>query len=49
MTKSISLNVKINKIIRVNEMKNEYRNAADVRIKEIIISINMIVNNEKNK
>ena len=49
MTKSIFLNAKINKIIKVNEMKSEYRNAADVKIKEIITSINVIVNDEENE
>ena len=49
MTKSISLNAKINEITKANEMKNEYRNVADVKIKEIITSINMIVNDEENE
>ena len=47
--KSISLNAKINKIIKADEMKNEYRNAANIKTKEIITSINVIVNDEKNK
>ena len=30
-------------------MKNEYRNAADVKVKEIITSINIIVNDKENE
>ena len=30
-------------------MKSEYRNAADIKIREIITSINVIVDDEKNK
>ena len=47
--KSISLNVKINKNIKINEIKNEYRDVADVRIKEIITSINIIVDDRENQ
>ena len=49
MTKSISLNAKINEITKTDEMKNEYRNNANVKIKEIVTSINMIVDDESNK
>ena len=49
MTKLIFLNAKINEITKADEMKNEYRNAADVKIKEIVTSINIIVDNEKNE
>ena len=47
MTKSISLNAKINKVTKVNEMKNEYRDAADVKVKKIVTSINIIIEDEK--
>ena len=49
MTKLISLNAKINEIIKTDEMKNEYRSTADVKIKKIITSINMIVNDKENE
>ena len=49
MTKSISLNAKINEITEVNEIKNEYRDAANVKIKKIVTSINMTINDEKNE
>ena len=49
MTKLISLNAKINEIIKVNEMKSGYRDVADVKIKEIVTSINIIVNDKENK
>ena len=47
MTKLFSLNAKINEVTKVNEMKNEYRNATDIKMKKIIISINIIVNDKK--
>ena len=47
--KSIFLNAKINEITKADEMKSEYWNAADVKIKKIVTSINMIVDNGKNK
>ena len=47
MTKLIFLNVKIDEITKVNEMKNEYRDVADVKVKEIITSINVIVDDRK--
>ena len=49
MTKSISLNAKINKITKADEIKSECRNAADVRVKEIVTLINMIVNNKEDE
>ena len=49
MTKSVFLNAKINEITRVNEMKNKYRNVTDIRIEKIIISINIIVDDEENE
>ena len=49
MTKSISLTAKIYEIIETDEMKSEYQDAADIRIKEIVMSINMIINNERNE
>ena len=42
MTKLIFLNPKIDKVTKANEIKNEYRNVADVKIKKIVTSINMI-------
>ena len=30
-------------------MKNEYRDVADVKIKKIVISINVIIDNKKNE
>ena len=49
MTKLISLNAKIIEIIKINKMKNGYRDVADVKIKKIIISINIIVNDKKSE
>ena len=49
MIKSIFLNAKINEIIKADEIKSEYRNATDAKVKKIVTSINMTVNNEKNK
>ena len=47
--KSISLNAKINEITKADEMKSGYRDAINIKIKEIVTSIDMIVNNEKNE
>ena len=47
--KLIFLNAKINEVTKINEMKSEYRNVADVRVKEIIILINVIVDDEKDE
>ena len=49
MTKLISLNAKINEITEADEMKSEYQKIANVKIKEIVTSINIIVDNEKNE
>ena len=49
MTKLIFLNAKINEITETNEMENEYQSAADVKIKEIITSINIIINDEEDE
>ena len=49
MTKLIFLNAKINEIIKADEMKNEYQNVADVKIKEIVTSINVIVDDRENE
>ena len=49
MTKSISLKTKIDEVTEVNEKKNEYRNAADIKIKEIITSINLIIDDKKDE
>ena len=49
MTKSISLNAKINEITKINDMKNGYRNAADVKLEKIFTSINIIVNDGENE
>ena len=49
MTKSIFLNAKINEIIKTDAMKSEYRDAADVKIKKIVTSINMIVKDRENE
>ena len=49
MTKSIFLNAEINEITKAYEMKNEYRNAADVKVEEVVTSINIIVDDGKNK
>ena len=35
MIKSIFLNAKINEITKADEMKNEYRDVADVKIKKL--------------
>ena len=47
--KSIFLNAKINEITEANEKKNEYRNTTDVKLKEIVTSINMTVDDEENE
>ena len=47
MTKSIFLNAKIDEITKINEMKNKYRDVADIRIKKTVTLINMIVDNKK--
>ena len=49
MTKSISLNSKINEVTEADEMKNEYRNVINVKIEEVITSINMIADDEENE
>ena len=49
MTKLISLNAKIDEVTKINKMKSEYRNVTNVKIKEIITSINVIVNNKKSE
>ena len=49
MTKSIFLNAKINEIIKTNEMKNEYRDVAYIKMKEIVTLINVIVDDEENE
>ena len=49
MTKSIFLNAEINEIIKASEIKNGYRDAVDVKIKTIVISINIIVDDKENK
>ena len=49
MTKSIFLNAKIDEITEINKMKNEYRNAVNVKVKEIVTLINMTINNERNE
>ena len=49
MTKLIFLNAKINKVIKADEIKSEYQNVTDVKIKKIIISINLIIDNEENE
>ena len=48
MTKSISLNAKINKVTKINEMKSGYRDAADVK-KKIVTLINVIVDDRENE
>ena len=35
-----------NEIIKADEMKNEYRNTADIKIKKIVTLINVIVNDK---
>ena len=47
--KLISLNEKINKITEVNEIKNEYRDVANVKIKEIVILINVTPDIKRNE
>ena len=49
MTKSISLNAKINEVTNTNEMKNEYRDVANIKIEKIVTSINMIVDDKENE
>ena len=49
MTKLIFLNAKINEITRAGGMKSEYRNVADVRVEEIVTSIDVTVDSKKNK
>ena len=49
MIKWSFLNAKINEITKIDKMKSEYRGVAGVKIKEIVTSINMIVNDERNK
>ena len=49
MTKSIFLNAKINEIIKADEMKSEYQDVVNVKIKEIVTSINMTADNEESK
>ena len=49
MTKSIFLNIEINKIIKADEMKSEYRDAANVKIEKIVTSINVTVNDKENE
>ena len=49
MTKSIFLNEKINKVTKADKMKSEYRSAADVKIKKIVTSRNICVNDKENE
>ena len=49
MTKSIFLNAKMNEITKQDEMKNEYRNAVNIKIKEIVTLINMTVDDKENE
>ena len=49
MTRSIFLNAKINEIIKADKMKNEYQNIVNVKIEEIVTSINIIINNKEDK
>ena len=49
MTKSIFLNAKINEITKTDEIKNEYQNAANVKVEEIVTSINMIIDDEEDE
>ena len=49
MMKLIFLNTKINEVTEANKMKSKYRNIADVKIEEIVTSINMIVNDKKDE
>ena len=49
MTKLIFLNAKIDEITKANEMKSEYRSVVDVKVEEIVTSINRIVNDKENE
>ena len=49
ITKSIFLNAKINEVTKVNEIKSGYRNVVNIKIKEVITSINVIADNEENE
>ena len=49
MTKLIFLNAKINEITKTDEMKSEYRDAANVRFEKIVMLTNMTVNNKEDK
>ena len=49
MTKSIFLNAKIDEITKVNEMKSEYRDAANVRIEKVVTLINVIADDKENE
>ena len=43
------MNAKINEVTKVNEMKSEYRSAADVKVEKIVTLINMTVDNKEGK
>ena len=45
----IFLNAKINKVTKADGMKNEYRNVADVKIKKIVTSINMTIEDKEDE
>ena len=47
MTKLISLNAKLNKVTKADEMKNEYRDVTNVKIEKIVTSIDVIVDDRK--
>ena len=47
--KLIFLNAKINEITKINEIKNEYRDVADVKIKKIVTSINVTVDDKESE
>ena len=49
MTKSIFLNTKINEVTEANEIKSEYRNTVNVKIKKIVMSINVTADDEKSE
>ena len=49
MTKWISLNAKIDKVIEADEIKNKYRNVMNVKVEKIVTSINITVNDEENE
>ena len=49
MTKLIFLNAKIDEVTKANEMKNEYRDVVNVKIKKIITSIDIIVDDKEDK